>query len=153
MTQTTAAMMKSKTSFTASHCGDFCANCIHLIEGKSILKVLSKKTGSKLVLQSTNKGTDELIIIAFSREIVGMKNASGTGGIPGEANEDFQVVPVESTSEYETEFILAPSSQMLPVFLIHRSSGCPICLGSLKQLGEAERRSLKTFVNLKTMSF
>lgn len=31
-----------------------------------------------------------------------MKHAKGAGGMSGEANEDdFQVVPVESTSEYE----------------------------------------------------
>lgn len=74
MTRMTAAMMKSKTGFTAVWC--FCPifdfdNC-------------------------TNKSQN----FSFLREIERMKQARGASGISGEADDDnFQVVPVESTSE------------------------------------------------------
>lgn len=41
------------------------------------------------------------IFAAFSREITRMKQGRGAGGMSGEADDDdFQVVPVESISEY-----------------------------------------------------
>lgn len=40
-----------------------------------------------------------VVLFVFSREITRMKQARGAGGLPGADDDDFTVVPVESTSE------------------------------------------------------
>lgn len=75
-TPMTAAMMRSKTSSTVA---------VILLTVKEIYKINNQ------------------YFAACSRDITRMKQAKGAGGMSGVADDDdFQVVPVESTSEYGT---------------------------------------------------